>query len=94
MTVPSGEARYLYLDSDYFLPIKGVTKTTIQGQEVEISSMFGDYKEVDGLILAHSMEQVQPGPQGQAKTVFTVDSVEVNVEIPDDQFTMPAAGGE
>lgn len=89
VTVPSGELRYYYLDAEHFLPIKSLTKTTLQGQETELENIYGDYKEVGGLVLAHSFEQRQPGaPAGQ---VFTIESIELNVEMADDRFSMPAA---
>jgi hypothetical protein len=55
-----------------------------------METVYGDYKEVGGLMMAHSIESKPVGaPAGQ---VITIDSAEVNVDLADDQFAMPAAG--
>ena len=52
-----------------------------------MSTVFGDYKEVDGLLFAHSMEMSFAGnPAGQ---VITIENMELNVEIDDARFAMP-----
>ena len=90
VTLANGDVRNYYLDADYFLPIKSSGNTTIQGQEQMFETIYGDYKEVGGLMLAHSIESKPVGaPAGQ---VITIETTEVNVEIADDQFVMPAAG--
>lgn len=91
VTLANGDVRYYFLDSDAFLPIMVTAKVTLQGQKVDMQTTYSDYKEVGGLMLAHSFEQQQVGaPQGQSQ-VFTVDSAELNVEMADDQFSMPSA---
>ncbi len=53
--------------------------------------IFGDYKEVAGLMLHHSAEQRvkdTPVPMGQTTTF---QKIEVNPTIDDDRFRMPAA---
>ncbi len=88
VTLESGDVRYYYLDADYFLPIKSSGKTTMQGQEQEFVTIYGDYKEVGGIMMAHSIESKPAGaPAGQ---VITIETTEVNVDIGDDQFSMPA----
>lgn len=88
VVLKSGDERTIYLDTDYGLEFKTLGKTTIQGQEIEGETEIGDYKEVGDLVIAHSMESKQNGaPGGQ---VLTIEKVEVNVDIPDDRFAMPA----
>ncbi len=90
VTLSSGDVRYYFLDTDYFLPIKSSGKATVQGQETEFETTYGDYKEVGGLMLAHSIESKPAGaPAGQ---VITIETAEVNLELMDDQFSMPVAG--
>ncbi len=87
VTLKNGDVRYHFLDSEVFLPIKQSGKTSIQGQDVEIETTIGDYKEVGGLVIPHSFESVAKGqPQGQT---ITVTAVEINPEIADDLFAMP-----
>lgn len=92
VTLPNGEARTYYLDAEHFIVIKASSKTTIQDREVESDTVFSDYKEVGGVMFAHSIENRQKGaPEGQ---VITVKQVEIDPEVADDFFVMPAAAEE
>jgi len=87
LTKKGGDVSYVYLDAEAFLEIKEEGKHTRRGQEFEFESSSGDYKEVEGLVIAHSIETKAKGaPQGQ---IITIDKVELNVEIPDSEFAMP-----
>lgn len=87
VTKANGDVINLYLDEEYYIEFKADTKREVQGAEVEVSTVFGDYKEVDGLLFAHSMEMSFAGnPAGQ---VITIEKMDLNVEIDDDRFTMP-----
>ncbi len=88
VTLKNGDIRYHFLDSEVFLPIKQSGKTEIQGQEVEIETTVGDYKEVEGLVIPHSFTTSAKGQQGSQ--VITVTAVELNPEVSDDIFAMPA----
>ncbi len=87
ITKASGDVDYLYLDKDYFVEFKAEAERMIQGNEVEVTTVIGDYKDVDGLLMAHSMEMAYGG--GPANQVVTIDSVELGVDIPDERFEMP-----
>ena len=82
VTRKNGNVEYHYLDAEYFLPIKMKGKRKFQGTEIEFAVVFGDYKEVNGLLIAHS---IQGGPGGN----ITLEKVEMNVSIPDERFVMP-----
>lgn len=85
----TGDEILAYLDAEYFLDLKWDMSTTMRGQPIKISTSFGDYKEVASLTLPHSMTQTMEGmPGGQT---FTIKSYEVDVDIPDARFAMPAA---
>lgn len=89
LTKKSGEVVNYYIDTDSNLEIKAETKRTNNGQEQEIQVTFGDYKEVSGLMVSHSMEAKAPGaPAGQT---IAAEKVEVNPDLPDDRFAMPPA---
>lgn len=88
VTRESGDVDYYFLDAEYFLPIKVEGKRTIQGSQVEFELAFGDYKEVNGLLIAHSIE-TRKGPGG-ANTI-TLDKIVMNVPLPDERFAMPKA---
>ena len=90
ITLATGDVRYYYLDTDYFLPIKATGKAQIQGQETAFETIYGDYKEVGGLVMAHSIASKPEGaPEGQGQ-VITIDTAELNVDMADDQFSMPS----
>ena len=90
VTNKHGDVSHVYFDSEYFLEIKSEGKRNIRGQEVEYESTQGDYKEVDGLVFAHSFEQRAKGAPA-AQQVLTIETIELGVEIADSEFEMPEA---
>jgi hypothetical protein len=88
VTLKNGGVRHMYLDADSFLSIKDESKRTIRGTEQETEGGSGDYKEVGGLVFAHSLEV---GPKGSAqKQKITIEKIEINPELDDARFKMPA----
>jgi hypothetical protein len=88
VTLKNGNVRTLYLDAESFLEIKAESKRTIRGTDHEFESTIGDYKEVSGLLLPHS---IQSGAKGRPeKQSIVVDKIEVNPVIDDARFKMPA----
>jgi len=83
VTKKSGNTEYHFLDTEYFVLIQTKGKRKFQGTEIEFTIKYGDYKEVDGLLLAHSIRQGGMGGD------MTFEKVELNADIPDDRFTMP-----
>jgi len=89
ITLKSGDIRYLYLDADSYLEIKGESKRTIRGSEAEIETTIGDYKEVEGLLIPFSL---QAGAKGSdAKQNIVIEKVELNPTLDMARFKMPAA---
>lgn len=89
VTRKSGDVTHYYIDKDSHLELKADSKRTMNGQEMEINVSFGDFKEVGGLMLYHSIEAKAAGmPGGQ---MITAETIELNVELADDRFKMPAA---
>ena len=88
VTLSSGEVRFYYMDTDYYVPIKIETKRIIRGAEVEAETVLGDYKEVNGWYLPFSIESGAKGSQFKAKLAF--DKIEANVPIEDSRFVAPA----
>ena len=86
VTLKNGDVSYFYLDSEYYLPIKTEGKRTFAGNEFQITTILGDYKEVGGLMMAHSIQVTGRGP-GLQTLIFA--QIELNVEIDDAQFKMP-----
>jgi outer membrane lipoprotein-sorting protein len=88
----NGNIRYFYLDADSYLDIKTEGKRTVRGTERESEQTIGDYKDVRGLMIPHSMEG---GIKGQPqKQKITIEKIELDVPIDDSRFAMPAKKDE
>ena len=89
VTLKNGDVRYYFLDAEYFLEIRTESSRAIRGTQMEVESSIGDYKEVGGLMFPHSIES---GPKGAAqKQKLTISKIDLNPEIDDARFKMPAA---
>lgn len=88
VTLADGDVRYYYMDTDYYVPIKIDTKRMIRGAEREYETSLGDYKEVAGWYLPHSVEVNAKGSQNKQKVTY--EKIEANVPIDDSRFHIPA----
>lgn len=87
ITKKNGDVMTTYLDTEYCLEFKQESRTSIQGNEMNVVIEIGDYKQVGDLMLPHSFNQtIEGAPAGQA---INIDKIELNPEIGDDAFTMP-----
>ena len=82
----SGKTDYTFVDAKSFLPIKSITKASVQGQQMEIESYPSNYKPVSGVMTPHALEQKM---NGQTMLQMTIDKVETNVPVEDAVFKMP-----
>jgi hypothetical protein len=89
VTKKSGDVAYYYMDTDYFVPIKIETKRMIRGAEREFETELGDYKEVNGWYIPHSLEGGVKGNPNRWKVTY--DKIEANVDLADSRFTRPGA---
>jgi photosystem II stability/assembly factor-like uncharacterized protein len=87
VTMPDGEIRHWYMDTDYYVPIKVETKRTVRGAERETETVFGDYKSVNGWYIPHSVEFGRKGGQNRQK--ITYSKIEANVPLANSRFVMP-----
>ena len=90
VTLASGDVRYYYVDTDYYVPIKIEKKRMIRGAEQEFETSLGDYKEVAGWYLPYSIESGRKGSEDRQK--ITIEKIEANVPIDDRRFEKPAVG--
>ncbi|MDA8019575.1 MAG: hypothetical protein MPN21_19205 [Thermoanaerobaculia bacterium] len=95
VTMEDGDSAVSYLDTEYFMEfmqeIDGVNPQT--GQRVKTKVSYGDFKEVSGLMMPHSMEMMPEGaPSGMS---MTIETIEVNTgDVSDDLFDMPEASAD
>jgi len=88
VTLKNGDVRTIYLDAETYLEIKVESKRIVRGTEVEGEAIMSDYKEVEGLMIPHVVEQGQKGSPMRQKLV--IEKVEINPVIADNLFAMPA----
>ncbi len=87
VTRKDGEVQYYYLDSEAYVPIKIEGSRVLQGVEQRYEVVVSDYKEVAGLMVAHSiLEKAWGAPGGQ---VITLSNIEVDAALADSLFVMP-----
>jgi len=91
VTLASGDVRYYFMDTDYYVPIKVEMKRMIRGSEQEFESSLGDYKEVNGWYLPFSVESNVKGSPFRQK--FTYEKIEANVPMAMGLFVKPTASG-
>ena len=89
MTKKNGDIAYIWLDAEHYLELKASGKTNVNGQEIEGETWFGDYKEVGGVLMAHSVESKATGMPGGM--TITIDKIEVNPDLAADRFGKPKA---
>src|SRR6266513_6193629 len=77
VTLTSGDVRYYYMDTDYYVPIKIEMKRMIRGAEQEFETSLGDYKEVSGWYMPFSVESNVKGSPNRAKVTY--EKIEANV---------------
>jgi outer membrane lipoprotein-sorting protein len=86
LTRKEGTEIIIFLDAETYIPLKSSMKQKTNDQEYNIDVVFGDYKPVTGVMMAHSMETFING-QSTASMLF--DSFEANIKVEDDFFKMP-----
>lgn len=87
ITKADGDVEYSFLDTEYYLEFRKEGEREMQGNMIKVTSAIGDYKEVAGVLIAHSVES-EIGDSGNTHTI-AIEKIEVNVEIADEIFTMP-----
>jgi outer membrane lipoprotein-sorting protein len=81
-----GYTSTLYLDPETYLTFKGTGLTlNNMGVEVEAETFFSDYKEVDGMMIAHTLVSNQDGEEFMT---MTITEVKFNSELEDSLFVM------
>jgi hypothetical protein len=89
ITPKAGSAARQFLDAESYLPIKMVMKVDIpqMGGEIEQTTEFSDFREVDGLKIPFQMKITNP-----AQTlIIKANKVEHNTAIEDSNFAKPPA---
>ena len=84
----SGSVGRQFIDAESYLPVKVVAKIDIpQVGEVEQTTEFFDYRDVDGIKIPFTVKATSP----VQRFTITITKVEHNVKIDETLFTKPAA---
>lgn len=88
VTTQADDVIHLFVDTKSFLPHTMKVRMMIPtGQEIDTNISIGDYQEVAGVLIPHSMSILPEGmPQGMD---LTYSDIEINPELDDSLFMLP-----
>jgi hypothetical protein len=89
VTRPNGDINFVYLDAEYYVPIRIDIQWMIRGAPTEIEISLGDYKQVAGVYLPFSYEVGAKGGSSSDRGKTTYDKIEANVPLDDQRFIRP-----
>lgn len=81
-----GNEKTYFLDGDSYLVVKMSSKVNMQGSEVVGEGFLSNYKEVNEIVFPFYIENHM---NGEIMSTVTVETVEFDVEIPDNLFKKP-----
>jgi hypothetical protein len=87
VTLKNGDVRTFFIDAESYIEVKVESRTMIRGTEQLGDTILGDWKEVGGILMAHSVDSGQPGAPMRQK--MTVDKIELDAPVDDARFAMP-----
>ena len=86
LTRKDGQVTDFFIDAENFIELKtSTTKKQKDGTEIKIDTILGDYKPVAGVMMPYSLSF----NFNQMSMNITLDTVEPNVELAEDFFSMP-----
>ncbi len=91
LTLKSGSVRTIYLDAENYLELRVTSKRKTPGGELEVDQYLGNYKPINGIVSAFSIETKV---KGQTVNQVTIDKIEMDVAVDDALFKMPAKSQE
>jgi outer membrane lipoprotein-sorting protein len=90
-----GEEQELWLDAEHLLVVRQQTRVTIDEEEVDVLTTFGDYREVEGLVLPFTYSTRLAGaPTGVSEQILSVESYQLDVGLDEARFALPSAEQE
>ena len=90
VTLKNGDVVHELIDAETYLTIKQESRRKQGDQEIDVETSVGNYKEVNGLILPHSIQTTVKGaPAGTPGQAITIDSYDFGAQIDDARFAFP-----
>lgn len=84
----NGDTDYYYFDASTYMMIKSESLIKMKGQEIKTSSLYSNFKQIEGLTFPFTMEQMNPMMGGNSSINFT--SIVLNPPLDEGIFKMPA----
>lgn len=89
LTTAQGDVRTLWFDAHSMLEVREERREQRADKEVTIVSSLSDFRAVGGVRFAHRVEDRVQGTE--ELSVFTIQKLELDVDLPDALFVAPAA---
>jgi outer membrane lipoprotein-sorting protein len=86
-TDKEGDVFYYFIDTENYVLLKSSSKVKMGESEIESETFYSNYKEFEGMMIAHSFENKT---NGQTVSQININTIELNPEIDPAIFTMPA----
>ncbi len=86
LTPVEGSPVTAYYDLETWLPFKTQAEVTTQMGKISVEIYLSDYREVAGVLAAHNVRMILMGMQ---EMVMQIETIEFNVELPEDIFALP-----
>lgn len=94
VTTKDGKESNDYFDAENYLMIRSDGIRNIQGQDLEVVITYGDYKTVEGITIAYSMESHVKGKESMGGQSLNITKIDLNQKIDKAIFAMPAAAAK
>lgn len=94
VTTKDGKESNDYFDAETYLMIRSDGMRNVQGQDLEVVTTFSDYKTVEGITIAHSMENHVKGKESMGGQALNIAKIELNPKIDKAIFAMPATAAK
>jgi hypothetical protein len=90
ITLENGDVVHELIDAESFLTIKQESRRKQGDQEIDLETSLGNYREVGGLLLPHSLETKMKGaPAGAPGQSITIESYDFAATIDEARFAFP-----
>lgn len=86
LTDKAGKKRFAFYDKESGLLVKQMMSVQSQMGDMEMEIFVSDYKKVGDILMPHKSTTTVMG--NEMSTIF--DKIEVNVDVPEDKFALPA----
>ena len=87
LTNKNGDVRTYFFDASSNLLLKWQGKRKVENQELDVETLFHDYRDVDGMKFAFAVDSDTPGTQLMQK--IAIAKIELNADIDAQHFSKP-----